>query len=213
MSTQAAPGGPFDDRPPLIAWTAPAAGASLTANEPTTLAVNATDDRGLARVQFFDDDRLVCEDTAAPYTCAYQPRGGDVGRNTLIAVADRRREPDHELVRAVTVRRFRRRASRCAAPEPRPPRALRVPRHRAAAAAEHGVAVAGLLGHVTITAKAGHAAPSPRARAKLSRTCEYAPDAALPLAAREPAAPDRPASAATTCWPRRTSRGRTARLG
>ena len=65
-AVQASPGGPFDDRPPTLAWTAPAAGVSLSANSPTTLAVNATDDRGLARVQFFDDDRLLCEDTAAP---------------------------------------------------------------------------------------------------------------------------------------------------
>ena len=46
-----------------------------------------TDDRGVAKVQFFDDDRLLCEVTAAPFNCAYQPRGADVGRNTLIAVA------------------------------------------------------------------------------------------------------------------------------
>ena len=84
----------------------PRAGASLTANAATTLAVNATDDRGLTRVQFFDDDRLVCEDTAAPYSCAYQPRGGDVGRNTLIAVATDGANQTTSVVRAVTVRRF-----------------------------------------------------------------------------------------------------------
>ena len=40
-----------------------------------SLAVTATDDRGVAKVQFFDEDRLLCEDTAAPYTCNYQARG------------------------------------------------------------------------------------------------------------------------------------------
>ena len=68
VQIQASPGGPFDDRPPSLAWTAPAAGADITANAATTLAVNAADDRGVAKVQFFDDDRLVCEDSTAPYT-------------------------------------------------------------------------------------------------------------------------------------------------
>ena len=106
VSIQAAPGGPFDDRPPVIAWTSPAAGVSLSANSTTTLAVNATDDRGLTRVQFFDDDRLVCDDPTAPYSCAYQPRGSDVGRNTLVAVAIDGANQTASLVRAVTVRRF-----------------------------------------------------------------------------------------------------------
>ena len=47
----------------------------------------AEDDRGVALVRFLDDDRVVCEDAAAPYTCAYRARGEDVGRNTLTAVA------------------------------------------------------------------------------------------------------------------------------
>ena len=106
MQSQASPGGPFDDRPPSVAWTAPAAAASLTANGATTLSVNASDDRGVARVQFLDDDRTVCEDTAAPYTCTYQPRGGDVGRNTLIAVAVDGANQTTSVPRPVTVRRF-----------------------------------------------------------------------------------------------------------
>ena len=44
-------------------------------------------DRGLAKVQFLDDDRVLCEDAVAPYECPFQPRGGDVGRNTLVAIA------------------------------------------------------------------------------------------------------------------------------
>ena len=60
------PGG-ADDRPPTVTWTAPAQRRAFRGNALTTLAVDATDDRGLASVQFFDDDRLLCEDTAAPY--------------------------------------------------------------------------------------------------------------------------------------------------
>ena len=61
-----------DDRPPTIAWALPAAGARLTANPANTLQAVAADDRGVALVRFLDDDRVVCEDTAAPYTCDYQ---------------------------------------------------------------------------------------------------------------------------------------------
>jgi hypothetical protein len=106
VQVQATPGGPFDDRPPTLAWAAPAAGASITANAPTMLSVTAADDRGLSKVQFFDDDRLVCELTAPPYSCSYQPRGGDVGRNTLVAIAADGAGQTMSAVRAITVRRF-----------------------------------------------------------------------------------------------------------
>ena len=76
-----------DDRPPTVAFTAPADGAKLPASAPTTLSVDAADDRGIAQVQFLDDGRPVCTVTAAPYTCSYQPGGDDVGANTLIAIA------------------------------------------------------------------------------------------------------------------------------
>ena len=106
VQIQATPGGAFDDRPPTLAWAAPAAGAEITANAPTMLSVNAADDRGLTKVQFFDDDRIICEVTAAPFNCAYQPRGGDVGRNTLVAIASDGAGQTASSVRAITVRRF-----------------------------------------------------------------------------------------------------------
>ena len=74
VSTVATPGGAFDDRPPVLAWAAPTANASLSANAPSKLSINASDDRGLARVQFFDDDRLLCEVTAPPFDCSYVSR-------------------------------------------------------------------------------------------------------------------------------------------
>jgi hypothetical protein len=105
VQVHATPGGAFDDRAPSLQWTAPTS-ASLSANAATTLSVNAADDRGVTKVQFFDDDRLVCEVAAAPSNCAYQPRGGDVGRNTLIAVAVDGAGQTATSVRAVEVRRF-----------------------------------------------------------------------------------------------------------
>jgi hypothetical protein len=71
------------------------------------LSVNAADDRGLSKVQFFDDDRVICEVTAAPFNCGYQPRGADVGRNTLVAVAYDGAGQTASAVRAITVRRFK----------------------------------------------------------------------------------------------------------
>ena len=76
-----------EDRAPAVAWTSPALNARLPSNRPTTLAVDAGDDRGIASVRFVDDGRDVCTDNSAPYTCLYQPRGDDVGANTLLAIA------------------------------------------------------------------------------------------------------------------------------
>jgi hypothetical protein len=98
--------GGADDRPPAVAWAAPAAGTSLSPDKPATLTATATDDRGIAKVQFLDDDRLVCEDAVAPYTCEYVARGGDVGRNTLIARAVDTADQASSAIEAVTVRRF-----------------------------------------------------------------------------------------------------------
>jgi hypothetical protein len=173
VSIQATPGGPFDDRPPQIAWTAPESGVSLSANRPTTLAVNATDDRALARVQFFDDDRLVCDDTVVPFACEYQPRGGDVGRNTLLAVGIDGANQTTTVVRPVRVRRF---SSPGFSLSIRPSRDRRPPyAFRATGELRRPSTVApsqGCSGEVKLTAKRGRRTVATR-RAKLSRNCEY----------------------------------------
>jgi hypothetical protein len=94
-----------EDRPPTVAFTAPGPNAQLGTGV-TTLTATAADDKGVARVQFFDDDRLVCEDTTAPYTCAYQPRGEDVGRNTLVVTAIDTSQQAATATRTVAVGRF-----------------------------------------------------------------------------------------------------------
>jgi Ca2+-binding RTX toxin-like protein len=174
VSVQATPGGPFDDHAPGLAWSAPAAGASLRANTPTTLSVDASDDRGLAKVQFLDDDRLVCEDVAAPFECAYQPRGGDVGRNTLVAIAVDTAGQTTSLVRAVTVRRF---TPSSFSLRLRPSRDRRAPySFRATGELRRPPTVSpsqGCSGRVVITAKRGKRTVS-RTRTSLKRTCEYA---------------------------------------
>jgi hypothetical protein len=70
------------------------------------LRADASDDRGVARVLFIDDDRVVCTDTAPPYDCSYQPRAEDVNRNTLTAVAIDTAEQAAFVGRTVTVPRF-----------------------------------------------------------------------------------------------------------
>lgn len=212
VSIQAAPGGPFDDRPPQMTWTAPDAGDLLPSNRPTTLSVNATDDRGLARVQFFDDDRLVCEDTVAPYECDYQPRGSDVGRNTLLAVGIDTANQTTTLVRPVRVRRF---SSSSLSLSIRPSRDRRPPyTFRATGRLARPDTVApsqGCSGEVTIKARTSRRTALTR-RAKLSRNCEYS----LTLRFRS-----RPASrlrvtarfGGNDVMASRTSRRRTIRLG
>jgi hypothetical protein len=96
-----------EDRPPSVAWALPAAGARLAANPLNALQAYAEDDRGVALVRFLDDDRVVCEDAAAPFTCDYRARGDDVGRNTLTAVAVDGAGQTASTQRAIVVDRFR----------------------------------------------------------------------------------------------------------
>ena len=90
----------------MVAWSAPASGARLSTTAPNTLSATASDDKGIARVDFLDDERTVCSDTTAPYTCDYRPQGDDVGRNTLVAIAVDTSGQTASAVRAVVVPRF-----------------------------------------------------------------------------------------------------------
>jgi hypothetical protein len=174
VSIQAVPGGAFDDKAPLIAWAAPGAGAALDANTPSILRVEASDDRGLAKVQFLDDDRVVCEDMVAPYECMYQPRGSDVGRNTLIAIAVDGANQTTSIVRPVTVKRF---TSPGVSLKVRPSRDRRAPySFRATGSVRRPETVApsqGCTGRVIITAKKGSKTVG-TTRVSLTRTCDYA---------------------------------------
>ena len=58
------------DQVPTVRLTSPAAGARL--GTAVDIAARATDDRGVARVEFFLDARLVCTDRTAPYACRYR---------------------------------------------------------------------------------------------------------------------------------------------
>jgi hypothetical protein len=174
VNTQNVVGG-ADDRPPAIAWSSPPSGAALSADAPTTLAVDASDDHGVARVEFYDDDRLVCTDTAAPYTCAYSPRGGDVGRDTLIARAVDTADQSTSVVQAITVDRFALpRLSLKLSPsrDARAPYRFHLSGHLtlpAVVARSQGCTGA----TVTLSAKVGGKTVTTR-RATVTRTCDYA---------------------------------------
>ncbi|HXI30676.1 MAG TPA: Ig-like domain-containing protein, partial [Vicinamibacterales bacterium] len=75
-----------DTTPPTVSLTAPANGA--TASGTVTVAANATDNVGVAGVQFLlDGANLGAEDTAAPYTLAWDTRTATNASHTLTARA------------------------------------------------------------------------------------------------------------------------------
>lgn len=153
-------GNALDDRPPTIAWTAPAAGARLKADPANAITVEAADDRGIALVRFLDDDRVLCEVAAAPHTCAYKARTGDVGRNTLSAVAVDTAGQTTTIQRAVTVDRFR-------------PRFTITVKRGFKVSGKLSSSGSGCRGTVTVRATAGKRTLATR-RVKLTRRCTYA---------------------------------------
>lgn len=167
-------GGPsFDDRPPAVAFASPRSGAKLPGGR-STLTATATDDRGVAAVQFIDDERIVCTDTAAPYRCDYRPRGEDVGRNTLVVIAVDTSQQTATATRAVRVDRFKPAGFRA---KVRPARDARAPfrfrttgtlRRPADVSAAQGCGA----GVVSVQVKAGAKTISTR-RVALRRNCTF----------------------------------------
>ena len=164
-----------EDKPPTVAFTSPAANAAkVGTRRPTTLSATATDDKGVAKVQFLDDERVVCEDTTAPYTCDYRPRGDDVGRNTLAAIAIDTAQQTATALRTVRVSRF---APRGVTLKVKPKRDSSNPRRFTASGKVNrpaGVSASqGCAGAVVaVQVKAGKTTISNR-RTKLKSNCTY----------------------------------------
>jgi hypothetical protein len=159
----ATPGGVGDDHPPTILWTAPRSRAHVSGDAPPTLMATASDDRAVAYVEFYVNERKVCTVAAAPYQCVYHPTGADVGRDVLRAVAVDGAGQAATVVRIVTVVKFR-------------PRVTLTARH-AVAAGRIGLpagvtAGQGCKGTVTVTAKVGRATVA-RRRVKVSHKCTF----------------------------------------
>jgi hypothetical protein len=86
----------LEDKPPTIAW----AGASA-------FAVNASDDRGVAKVELLLDGRTLCTDTVAPYECSFTPTVALVGRHTVVALATDSIGQTSSVVRSFSVPRYK----------------------------------------------------------------------------------------------------------
>ncbi|WNG57901.1 S8 family serine peptidase [Archangium gephyra] len=70
---------------PVVALTAPAPGARVGLL--VDLLANATDDRGVTRVEFYDGTVLIGSDTYPPFGYTWNPRATQVGTRTLTARA------------------------------------------------------------------------------------------------------------------------------
>ncbi|QRN92813.1 S8 family serine peptidase [Archangium violaceum] len=70
---------------PVVAITAPAPGSKVTGS--VTLSANATDNLGVARVEFFVDGVLLASDTTAPFAVSWNSRSMASGSHTLSARA------------------------------------------------------------------------------------------------------------------------------
>jgi Ca2+-binding RTX toxin-like protein len=160
------------DLPPAVAFAAPAAHAALGANAATLLQATASDDHGVALVRFLDGDRLLCEDAAAPFSCAYQPQGGDVGRDTLLAIAYDLAGQSATAIAPVSVGRFRAPLSLALTParDRSAPYAFKA--HGRLALPATVTRGQGCSGKVTVTAKAGKHTLATR-HVKLSSHCGF----------------------------------------
>lgn len=76
-----------DTTPPTVSLTAPA-GGTMVSGSAVTVSANASDNVGVAGVQFkLDGVNLGSEDTATPYTVSWNTLGASNGTHTLTAVA------------------------------------------------------------------------------------------------------------------------------
>ncbi len=163
-----------EDRPPAIALATPADNATLSTKAPTTLTATVGDDKGIARVLYLVNGRVLCAATAAPYSCAYQPRGGDVGRTAITAIAIDTSQQTATVVKTVNVGLF---APVNLSETVTPGRDKRAPfrftaRGQIALPATVTAAQGCGDGLVSVQVKVGSKTVSTR-RAKLSGTCSY----------------------------------------
>jgi hypothetical protein len=85
----------------------------------TRVTVNPTSAVGIARVEYFLRNRLVCSLVAAPYSCLLKPGAADVGLQTLRVVITDRNGASTVLTRQVLIDRLRSRGLRVADKERR----------------------------------------------------------------------------------------------
>jgi hypothetical protein len=64
---------PQDNQAPIVNITNPKNGAIIKRNTQTVIAATATDNVGVAKVEFRVNNTLLCTDTTASYTCLWKP--------------------------------------------------------------------------------------------------------------------------------------------
>ena len=77
---------PPDTTPPTVAITSPAAGASVSGSS-VALAATASDNVGVARVEFRVDGALIASDASAPYAATWNAASASAGGHTILATA------------------------------------------------------------------------------------------------------------------------------
>lgn len=65
-------GASTDTTKPIVSITSPLNGAQVSRNTYITITANASDNKGVTKVEFRVDGILKCTDTSAPYTCSWQ---------------------------------------------------------------------------------------------------------------------------------------------
>jgi hypothetical protein len=86
VTTSAAVTVTVDANAPVVAWLAPLNGG-VAVDGPMLLAARASDDQGVAKVEFYDGETLIGSDLAPPYTLAWKTTGVARGVHLLIARA------------------------------------------------------------------------------------------------------------------------------
>lgn len=72
---QACPPAAPDTTPPSVNISNPTNGTQLKKNANVNTKADATDNIGVARVEFYVNNSLICTDNAAPYSCSWKPSG------------------------------------------------------------------------------------------------------------------------------------------
>jgi hypothetical protein len=76
-----------DATPPSVSISSPASGTTYTAAGTVTITAAASDNVGVAKVEFYDGTTLMATDTASPYTCAWSISSANNGTHSWTAKA------------------------------------------------------------------------------------------------------------------------------
>ncbi len=93
--------GPYDFDNPTVGFVNPADGADVSGR--VAIEIEASDNVGVALVQFFVDNRLTCESATSPLTCMWNTKKVSLGQHTLRARASDATGNVADEVIAVTV--------------------------------------------------------------------------------------------------------------